>query len=134
MSFSKSAGAGDAVARFRVSSAAELGLLNPSLNGRREPVLRKYLPAGYRELRQLGVENSNPLPVFGHGGVEIVYSYDFYGRSLKASIIICQLNETNGFTLVTTASAEDWDEFIAQVRITLGAVGIIEDRFGADLL
>ena len=128
MLFSAPAADGEAVARFRISSAAELALLSPDQKERRESILRQNLPPSLTNLRQVGGEDPNPVPCLGHPGLEIEYSFDLFGHALKASVMVCQLDATNGFTLITIVPAQMPDNFIEQVRRTLGDIGVVEDK------
>lgn len=132
MSFSVPTRDGDAVARFRISSPAELALLHPELQAHREPAFRQNLPAGFSDLKQVGVEDTDPVPVLSHESVEISYRYNFFGLAFGASVMICHLDEQNGFTLVIIAPAEIYGDFFAQVHRTLGTMRIDADEVPSD--
>ena len=59
-------------------------------------------------------EKTDPLPIFGWKDYEFTVAYDFFGRSLRSSVVFINLNAKEQISMTVIASQNDFDKVHGQ--------------------
>ncbi len=59
-------------------------------------------------------EKANPLPIFGWKDYEFTVVYDFFGRTLRRSVVFVDLNSKEQILMTVSAEQSDFDKIYSQ--------------------